>query len=175
MPRPADPNAPIGGPACRGDPRSRCSTKLSTSARLTGRSGRFAKISQREPAGRRQCSSSTLMQCQPPPGTGSHTSTRHTTSTTTGSAHLSCPVDEVRPTQARISEVAERAAALRADGARPELHGYDLWHGEARFEGVPPWDRIEIYRAALDAVVSADPSVVIRGVARPLLERRSGG
>jgi hypothetical protein len=88
---------------------------------------------------------------------------------------LSCPVDEVRPTQARISEVAERAAALRADGARPELHGYDLWHGEARFEGVPPWDRIEIYRAALDAVVSADPSVVIRGVARPLLERRSGG
>jgi hypothetical protein len=78
-------------------------------------------------------------------------------------------VGQIRSTQSALSHVAEEAAAAYDLPVTPELHSNALFHGEREFEGVAPRARVSVYAKALDALVAADPLVVIRGVRRPAI------
>jgi Protein of unknown function (DUF3800) len=74
-------------------------------------------------------------------------------------------VEEVRRTQERLDEVVGAWAHL-GFGDDAELHGADLWHGTGPFHGIAPGVRRALYDDALEAIVAAQPRIVIRGVGR---------
>jgi hypothetical protein len=75
-------------------------------------------------------------------------------------------VGNVIPTQEALMAVATDAAAAYGLENVPELHGYDLFTREGAFERVPPRACISVYADAIDEIVAAEPSVVLRGVRR---------
>jgi hypothetical protein len=75
-------------------------------------------------------------------------------------------VDHVLSAQAVLQGVAEKAAANYEMPKVPELHGYELFSREGSFKGMPPRVCVGIYADALDALVEAEPVIILRGVDR---------
>ncbi|MDG4789204.1 DUF3800 domain-containing protein [Micromonospora sp. WMMD1102] len=53
-----------------------------------------------------------------------------------------------------------------------EMHGYDMFHGELGWSGVPPRVRIAVYNQALKAIGAHDVTIILRGVNRHGLTQR---
>jgi hypothetical protein len=75
-------------------------------------------------------------------------------------------VDRIRSAQTALDDVVSRWGVEFEVDTRAELHGGDLWHGSGAFAGVPPRVRRGICDDALDALVAAEPRIILRGVAR---------
>jgi len=75
-------------------------------------------------------------------------------------------------TRTTLSEQRGRSAVVEAWAAScgisptAELHGGDLWHGSGAFVGLIPGIRRAISDDALDALLAAEPLIILRGVAR---------
>jgi GNAT superfamily N-acetyltransferase len=82
--------------------------------------------------------------------------------------------DRVNAAQRALRDIAENAADEYGLKSTVELHGYDLFHGDAGFEPMHgmPRARIALYRDVLKALVDADAWVIVRGVHKPRLEER---
>ncbi len=72
----------------------------------------------------------------------------------------------IRETQAALTAVSEKAARVFGFAEPPELHGYDLFSRMGLFKGKPPRACFRIYEDALDAFVTCEPIIVLRGVNR---------
>lgn len=72
--------------------------------------------------------------------------------------------EAIRPAQAALEKVAVEAAGRCGLADTPELHGYELFQREGAFKGAEPSTRIDIYSKALDALMLANPTIVLRGV-----------
>jgi hypothetical protein len=82
-------------------------------------------------------------------------------------AGLMCPDHAIRPLSSALDEVMKRAAASYDSVSwESELHGYDLFHGEANWLPLKKLHRarIGIYADALTAIATHPVEVFIRGV-----------
>lgn len=72
--------------------------------------------------------------------------------------------DAVRSIEAAYDDLVSEYAARFAIGDDAELHGHDLFQGDAAWGAVPTRARINVYRRALRAIAEADAQVILRGM-----------
>jgi hypothetical protein len=74
-------------------------------------------------------------------------------------------VDRIASAKRGLDEVVASWSRSIGIPATAELHGFDLWHGSGSFVGLVPGVRRAIYDDALDALIEAEPLIILRGVA----------
>lgn len=70
--------------------------------------------------------------------------------------------EDVQSLTAELNDVAESAYWAHDMSSRPELHGYEIFHGTGLWKDVSPRARIRTYRAALEAIVRHDVTIIVR-------------
>ena len=82
---------------------------------------------------------------------------------------------DISAVQGRLDEVMISAARRWGDlglTSATELHGHALWQGRGEFRQVPVSGRIRIFEDALEAIASARPAILLKGVDRVRLAAR---
>jgi hypothetical protein len=95
-----------------------------------------------------------------------HTSMNRSMRMRIGSALSLCHVTNVRDAQRALADVPRRWSSGFAIARDAELHGSDPLARIRRILNVPPRVRRAIFDDALDALIAAEPHMIIRGVER---------
>lgn len=88
---------------------------------------------------------------------------------------LVMPASQRRLLAADLDAVMARAEARYGIAATTELHGFEMFQGHGPWRALKPWERIDVYGQALDAIAFRADAVIFEAIYRPEFERIYAG
>jgi len=84
---------------------------------------------------------------------------------------LVMPAGQRRLLAADLDAVMDRAEAKYGIPATTELHGFEMFQGHGPWRELKPWERIDVYGQALDAVAFRADAVIFEAIYQPEFQR----